>query len=73
MLISHPPPPLSLFSSDPELFDLRKKAEKDKADEAALKKSMAAIDAAAQKQFEADKAAAAAAKAALGEWVRCTT
>ena len=61
----------SLFSPFPhaELHELRVKAEKDKADEASLTKSMAKIEADAKSRFEADKAAAAAAEKALGTWV----
>lgn len=62
---SHHSPPLHLS----ELHELRVKAEKDKADEASLKKSMAKIEADAKAKFEADKAAAAAAQRALGTWV----
>jgi len=67
-----PPRPhcsLSLSLPIPELHELRTKAEKDKADEASLKKSMAKIEADAKAQFEADQAAAEAAKRALGTWV----
>jgi hypothetical protein len=60
---------LSLSPPIPELHELRTKAEKDKADEASLKKSMAKIEADAKAQFEADQAAAEAAKRALGTWV----
>lgn len=54
-----------------ELHELRVKAEKDKADEASLKKSMAKIEADAKARFEADQAAAEAAQKALGTWVSC--
>lgn len=51
-----------------KLHELRVKAVKDKEEEASLKKSMAKIEATAAAQYEADQAAAAAAKAALGAW-----
>jgi hypothetical protein len=63
------PPQKTYLTARAELHELRVKAEKDKEEEASLIKSMAKIEATAQAQFEADQAAAEAAKAALGEWV----
>lgn len=48
---------------------MRVKAEKEKAEAAATKKALAEIDKAAAAQYERDRAAAEAARRALGSWV----
>lgn len=53
----------------PGLHDMRVKADREKEEAAATKKAVAAIDKAAAAQYERDRAAAEAARKALGSWV----
>ena len=65
MIIPYQPKP----TNRPGLHDMRVKADREKEEEAATKKAVAAIDKAAAAQYERDRAAAEAARKALGSWV----
>ena len=58
------------FSPHAGLHEQREAEEQRVKDEAAAKKTLAAAEAEAEAQFAADRAAAAAAREALGTWVR---
>lgn len=58
-----------IHTNQPGLHDMRVKADREKEEAAATKKAVAEIDKTATAQYERDRAAAEAARKALGSWV----